>query len=103
MTDLPAAAVRDAIASYVVALTWVYTVLILIAVVLSMYQGFGGRLPYSRPLRALTGFVEQVTDPVLRAFRRIVPMIGPLDLSPMVAVIAIGLIGNLIARLVAGA
>ena len=102
MPELPLADSRGAIAHYVVALTWVYTLLILVAVVISMYQAFGGRIPYNRPLRALLGFVEQVTDPVLRLFRRIVPMIGPLDLSPMVAVIAIGVAGNLVARLIVG-
>lgn len=103
MSELPFADARGAIGSYVIALTWVYTVLILAAVVLSMYQGFGGRVPYNRPLRAVIGFVEQVTEPVLRFFRRLVPMLGPLDLSPMVAVVAISVIGNLVARLIAGA
>lgn len=102
MPELPPADVRSAIGHYIVVLSWVYTVLILVAVVLSMYQAFGGRIPYNRLLRAVLDFIGQVTDPVLGLFRRVVPMIGPLDLSPMVAVIAIGVAGNLVARLIVG-
>ncbi len=45
------------------------------------------RLPYSPWLNRIQRFLYDVCEPYLRIFRRFVPSIGPLDLSPMVAVI----------------
>ena len=103
MTEaLIVASTRGHIADFVVALTWIYTLLILVAVLISMYQSIGGRIPYSRPMRAGIDFVESLTEPVLAPLRRLIPPIGPLDLSPLVAVIGIGLAGNLLASLIGG-
>ncbi len=45
------------------------------------------RLPYS--LNRLQRFLYDVCDPYLRLYRRILPPLGPLDLSPIVAVIVL--------------
>jgi len=45
----------------------------------------GIRMPYWRWLHVLYGFLRDVVEPYLRIFRRVLPMFGPLDLSPMVA------------------
>jgi uncharacterized protein YggT (Ycf19 family) len=42
------------------------------------------RLPYS--LNPVQRFLHDVVDPYLRIWRRIIPMVGPLDLSPIVAI-----------------
>lgn len=102
MAELPLAAVRDDVASFVTALAGVYTLLILIAVLLSMYQQIGGRIPYHRWLRAAMDFVDSLTAPCLEFFRRFVPMLGPLDLSPLVAILVVGIGGRLLAQLIAG-
>ena len=47
------------------------------------------RLPYSPALNRLQRFLYDVCDPYLRLFRRVVPPLGPLDLSPMLAVISL--------------
>jgi uncharacterized protein YggT (Ycf19 family) len=47
-------------------------------------------LPYS--LRPVQRFLYDVCEPYLRIWRRILPMAGPIDLSPMVAVIALVLV-----------
>ena len=99
---LVAATARSAAADFVATLTGLYTLLILVAVLISIVQSIGWQIPYSRPLRAVLDFVDSLTEPVLSWFRRVVPPIGPLDLSPMVAVIAIGVAGWLIAGLIAG-
>jgi len=39
-----------------------------------------------------------VCDPYLRLFRRVVPPIGPLDLSPMIAMIVLIVIDRVVAR-----
>ena len=45
----------------------------------------GIRPPYSRWWNAVVEFLRQVVEPYLRIFRRVLPMFGPFDLSPMVA------------------
>jgi YggT family protein len=47
------------------------------------------RLPYSPTLNRLQRFLYDVCDPYLRLFRRILPPLGPLDVSPIVAVITL--------------
>jgi uncharacterized protein YggT (Ycf19 family) len=44
-------------------------------------------LPYS--LRPVQRFLHDVCEPYLRLWRRILPTAGPIDLSPMVAVIGL--------------
>ena len=44
-------------------------------------------LPYS--LRPVQRFLNDVCEPYLRLWRRVLPMAGPIDLSPMVAVLAL--------------
>jgi YggT family protein len=60
----------------------VYILLIFIYVLSSWV-----RLPYSPWLRRIQDFLRDVCEPYLRLFRRVLPSFGPLDLSPVVAVI----------------
>ena len=57
----------------------VYILLILAFIIMSWV-----RLPYSLWLNRIQRFLYDVCDPYLRLFRRFVPPLGPLDLSPMV-------------------
>ena len=43
------------------------------------------RLSYSLTLDRIQHFVHDVSEPYLRVFRRLLPMAGPLDLSPILA------------------
>lgn len=45
------------------------------------------QLPYS--LRPAQRFLDEVCEPYVRLWRRILPTAGPIDLSPMAAVIAL--------------
>jgi YggT family protein len=45
------------------------------------------RLPYSPTLNRIQRFLYDVADPYLRLFRRLLPMAGPIDLSPIAAFI----------------
>ena len=47
------------------------------------------RLPYSPWLRRMQDFLRDVCEPYLRLFRRVLAALGPLDLSPIVAVISL--------------
>jgi uncharacterized protein YggT (Ycf19 family) len=62
----------------------VYILVILVYIITSWI-----RLPYSPTLNRIQRFLFDVCDPYLRIFRRIVPPLGPLDLSPMLAVIVL--------------
>jgi YggT family protein len=46
-------------------------------------------LPYNRVLYAIRDFASETVFPLMAVFRRILPMFGPLDLSPMLAIIAV--------------
>lgn len=54
------------------------------------------RLPYSPTLNRIERFLYDVSEPYLRFFRRLLPMAGPIDLSPIVAFIALGAIDRLL-------
>ena len=55
------------------------------------------RLPYS--LNAVQRFLYDVSDPYLRLFRRILPPLGPLDLSPFVGVLVLIAAEQIVVRL----
>jgi YggT family protein len=99
---MPLATVRDSAASFVLSLTSIYVMLLFLAVLISLYQQIGGRIPYSSAARAVLDFVESLTAPVFQFFRRFVPMIGMFDLSPIVAMVLIGFGGRIVAGLIAG-
>ena len=75
----------------------VYILLILAYVLTSWIK-----MPYA--LHRLQRFLDDVCEPYIRVFRRVLPSVGPLDLSPIVAVITlivaqrmlVGLIGRLL-------
>jgi YggT family protein len=96
------ATTRDSIASFVEALLLVYTIIIIAYIFSSMYFNLGGRLPYSRWSRSILDFLRDVSEPYLSIFRRFIPPIGPLDLSPMVATIVLWLVGGIVVSLIQG-
>lgn len=44
----------------------------------------------------VTSFLWHITEPVLSPLRRIIPMFGMIDLSPMVAIILLQVIGAVV-------
>jgi uncharacterized protein YggT (Ycf19 family) len=75
--------------NFVQVFVWVYVLLIFAYVLMSWI-----RLPYSIWLSRIQRFLYDVCDPYLRLFRRILPPLGPLDLSPMIAVIVLFIAGR---------
>jgi uncharacterized protein YggT (Ycf19 family) len=69
----------------------VYVLLIFAYILMSWF-----RLPYSPWLNRIQRFLYDVCDPYLRIFRRFVPQIGPIDLSPMVAVLVLIVLQNVV-------
>jgi YggT family protein len=89
MSAMLAAIGRQEIADYVNALFLVYMILIFARILLSWIP----RIPYNPVLSSVIEFIQQVTDPYLRIFRRIIPPMGgggfALDLSPIIAIIVL--------------
>jgi YggT family protein len=96
------AAVRDDIASFVGTLFFVYTLLIIAYILSSLYFAFGGRMPYSRWSSAVLGFLRDVCEPYLGFFRRFIPAIGPLDISPIVAIFVLNIVSRIVHSVIAG-
>ena len=71
-----------------VALTLLWVIL-LVRVILSWIQLAGWRPPATGPLRSAYELLYDVTEPPLRALRRILPPAGMFDLSVVVAFIII--------------
>ena len=101
-TLLPLADTRGTIADYVGAVFLVYMVIIIVRVLLSWIP----RMPYNRTLRAVVGFIEEMTDPYLNVFRRFLPPMGggafALDLSPILAIILLVIAQQVVVGLIRG-
>jgi YggT family protein len=93
---------REQLASYVYAVFVVYTLLIIAYILSSLFFAFGGRVPYSRAVNAVLSFLRDVCEPYLSIFRRFIPPLGPLDLSPVIAIFLLQLIGRLVYNLING-
>ena len=96
------ATARDQIGSFLHSLIWVYTILIIAYILSSMFFGMGGRIPYSRWSRSVLDFLRDVTEPYLGLFRRFIPPIGPVDVSPIVAILLLQYGGGAIVSLIHG-
>jgi uncharacterized protein YggT (Ycf19 family) len=92
---------RGDVADYLAALVFVYIALIIGNVVLSWVGQFRP-IPYNLTVRAVTGFIEESTNPYLNLFRRWVPRIGPLDISPIIAILALSIGGGIVIGLIRG-
>jgi YggT family protein len=71
---------------------YVYILVLILYVITSWIT-----LPYS--LSPVQRFLNDVCDPYLRLWRKVIPMIGPLDLSALVGILALVALEQLINRL----
>jgi YggT family protein len=87
---------RENLAEFLAALILVYTLCIVGWVVLSLIFSLGVRVPYNRFVNGVMDFLRDVSDPFLRLFRRLPLRVGPLDLTPMVAIIVLQIGGGIL-------
>jgi YggT family protein len=87
--------VRSSIAGFVNVFISVYILLILVYVLLSWF-----RLPYNVWLNRIQRFLYDVCEPYIRLFRRVLPPLGCIDLSPAVAIIVLILVQQLVVPLI---
>jgi YggT family protein len=92
--------VRQQIAEFLSALIWVYVIIIIAWIVVQFVFSMGARVPYSRPLNAVLDFLRDVSEPYLRIFRRLPLRVGPLDLSPIVAILVLRIVGGIVVGLI---
>jgi YggT family protein len=71
-------------------------VLLIIAYILTSWI----RLPYSPTLNRVQRFLYDVCEPYLRLFRRLIPSIGPIDLSPIIGILVLYILNRLIITLI---
>jgi YggT family protein len=67
----------------------VYTGLLILRVLLTWFPTIEW---YNQPFAALT----QITDPYLNLFRSVIPPLGGMDLSPMLAILLLQVLGSII-------
>jgi YggT family protein len=73
----------------------VYTLVIFVYILTSWL-----RLPYSIWMNRIQRFLYDVCEPYIRLFRRMLPSAGPLDFSPMVAIIVLWIVEQIVVRLI---
>jgi len=78
--------VTDQVMALVNVFVSVYSLIIFLYVLSSWIP-----LPYNRGLNRLRRFLADACDPYLRLFRRVLPPLGGIDLSPIVAVLVLWL------------
>jgi YggT family protein len=80
----------DQVSVFICIAVTVFWIVLLVRVVVSLLVYFAGmRPPSTGVLRAGHELLYDVTEPVLRPLRRVVPPAGPLDLSVIVAFVII--------------
>jgi YggT family protein len=80
--------------TFVTVFVTVYTLVIFAYIITSWL-----RLPYSSWLNRIQRFLYDVSEPYLRLFRRILPPLGPLDLSPMIGIVVLLILGAVVNRI----
>lgn len=80
---------------FVAVFIYVYILLIFVYVLMGWF-----RLPYSVWLNRIQRFLYDVCEPYLGLFRRFLPSLGPLDLSPFVATIVLIALEVVLVRLI---
>ncbi len=85
----------DYVITWVNSLFLVYTMCILVRILMSWVT----ITPMRRWSMATVEFFHDVTGWYLGFFRRIIPPVGPLDLSPIVAIIVLEIVRRLVVRL----
>jgi len=85
-----------ALASILSRVIWLYGLLIIVYVLMSW-------VPVKGALYDVYRVLGSVVEPYLKLFRRIIPPIGMVDISPIVALIALQLVGRALVSLIARA
>jgi YggT family protein len=76
----------------------IYKYILIAGAVLSWLIAFDVLNTRSRAVHMISDFLNRVTEPVLRPIRRILPNLGGVDVSPIIAILLLWFIQDLIIR-----
>jgi YggT family protein len=89
-------AAENALLSLVCVVLTVFTIVLFVRVIVSWAYMFGFRPPYSGPLRTILDLLDDVTEPVLRPLRSMIPPVRAggvgLDLSILIAFVILAVL-----------
>ena len=80
------------LATFVNLLFWVLEMAILIRVILSWFR--------LDPYHPFVQFIHQITEPIIGPLRRIIPSIGMIDITPVVALIVLQIVQEILLSLI---
>ncbi len=80
----------------------IYFWVIVVTVVLSWLIAFNVVNPHSPAVRAVQRVCGQLTEPLLRPIRRVMPDLGGLDISPIVLLLGLQVVQILVVRTLLG-
>ena len=72
-----------------------YMWLVIIWVIMSWLISFNIVNTHNQVIHAVNGFLHRITEPALRQIRRVVPLIGGFDITPVVLILLIYFLRNL--------
>jgi uncharacterized protein YggT (Ycf19 family) len=90
---------RLQIADFLSALILVYSILVVAWVVKSWVVVSGARVGGLSPL---FHFLDSTVEPYIALFRRFIPPLGPVDISPIVALLVLQIGGGVLVSLIGG-
>lgn len=77
-----------------------YTYAVVTYIIVTLLLNFQVINPSSSVVRSLVEFLYKIVEPVLAKIRTVVPLFGPVDLSPLVLLLGIYFIQNIIVRII---
>jgi YggT family protein len=96
------ASARVQIADFISTLIYVYVLLLILYIVIQLLFSVGVRPGYSLWSSRVLGFLHDVCEPYLRIFRRFLPAIGGLDLSPLLGILTLEVVNEVVVRRIIG-
>ncbi len=75
---------------------WIYTWVLIVSAVLSWLLAFGIVNRHNAIVSQVGRFCYKATEPALRPIRRFLPLIGGVDLSPLVLILLLLFLRNLL-------
>jgi YggT family protein len=85
----------DTFIEIIIILCQVLAIIIFVRAILSWFA--------TSPNSQVVLFLDRITEPILAPLRRIVPRLGMVDITPMIAIIILLLIASLLSQLTEGA
>ena len=90
MTQIGESSVIATLIQLINSIQFILVLIVLASTILSYFMD-----PY-HPVRS---FLDRIVQPMLNPIRRVVPLVGMLDFSPLILIILIQVIGNILIRL----